>query len=401
MRKCLKFNRLFVYFFSFVLFSLGLCLSKTSDVSAYSFGSSSRLTWGVSSSSSTPDDFASYAQMYFNPQDGTRTYWATPLGNAAGIRMDFNNLPSAGLVNNIRLYSYTSIPKNSFVSFYLRYWGANPAGNADVNFNGFEMSNAHAFDISCSNNIDHINGNDSVNIDRTCLMTYYYTGDTTEALYLSGKLNFSAYGGGVQILPGTFVQVVDDVSGAGGGLTEAQLNGDFKIWLQAQLSNLYAQGADQLNALNQIKVALNAQDLNQTQTNNLIQDLIDQQDEERQAIQQGNQEAQDRWEADKAEEAEREEQGHDNADALGSTFRFEIRNPFMGLLGLFTNNCPVSIPTVAGMLGSSQTTYPCWFSSQTRGILTPVIGISASVLLFGFIVRGFLRKGNFSGGIEI
>lgn len=134
---------------------------------------------------------------------------------------------------------------------------------------------------------------------------------------------------------------------------------------------------------------------------NKLNDLRSDTQAQTREIEQGNEEAQDRWEADKQEEADREEAGQDDADTLGSTFHFEIRNPFMGLLGLFTNNCPVSIPTIAGMLGSSQTTYPCWFSSQTRGILTPVIGISASVLLFGFIVRGFLRKGNFSGGIEI
>lgn len=150
--------------------------------------------------------------------------------------------------------------------------------------------------------------------------------------------------------------------------------------LKNALSTLHSDNSSTLNALNNLRSETQAQT---------------------DVIEEGNEEAQDRWEADKQEEAEREEQGKDDADELGSTFHFEIRNPFMGLLGLFTNNCPVSIPTIASMVGSNQTVYPCWFSQQTRSILTPVIGISASVLLFGFIVRGFLRKGNFSGGIEI
>lgn len=118
-------------------------------------------------------------------------------------------------------------------------------------------------------------------------------------------------------------------------------------------------------------------------------------------IQSGNNEAQQRWEDDKQEESDREEAGQEDAEILGDLFSFNIANPFSGLLTLFTDSCPVSIPTIASMLGSNQTTYPCWFSSSTRSILTPVIGIFASVVLFGFVVRGFLNKGNFSGGIEI
>lgn len=120
-----------------------------------------------------------------------------------------------------------------------------------------------------------------------------------------------------------------------------------------------------------------------------------------QTMEESNDDAQARWEADKQEEAEREEQGQSDAGALGRAFSFSISNPFIGFLGLFTDSCPVSIPIISSMLHSEESSYSCWFSSQTRSIVTPVIGISASVLLFGFIVRGFLRKGNFSGGIEV
>ena len=140
----------------------------------------------------------------------------------------------------------------------------------------------------------------------------------------------------------------------------------------------------------------------------ILQEIADYQEDTITAInslrstqEQANDDAQDRWEADKEEQAEREEDASDDGDALKSTFRFEIRNPFMGLLGLFTNNCPVNIPTIAGMIHSEETVYQCWFSQSVRSVLTPVFGIAASVLLFGFIVRGFLNKGNFAGGIEV
>lgn len=120
------------------------------------------------------------------------------------------------------------------------------------------------------------------------------------------------------------------------------------------------------------------------------------------AIENQSKQEQEQYERDKQEEAEREQAGQDAAGELGGIFHFNIPNPFTGLFVLFTesNSC-VSIPTISSMLGSPETSYCPWFSGRVREILTPVIGISASMLLFGFVIHGFLQKGNFSGGIEV
>lgn len=75
-------------------------------------------------------------------------------------------------------------------------------------------------------------------------------------------------------------------------------------------------------------------------------------------------------------------------DSLVNLFNFNILNPFAPIFALFTdNNSCVNIPTIAGMLNSSETQYCPWFDSTTRDIVTPVVGLSATMLLFGFFVH--------------
>lgn len=143
--------------------------------------------------------------------------------------------------------------------------------------------------------------------------------------------------------------------------------------------------------LNTIDNSINSQT---TILNNSIESLRDSQD-------QANNDAQARWEADKEEEAEREEAIQDSADEMSGVFNFNIRNPFTAFLALFTDggSC-VSIPIIAGMVHSENTLYCPWFSAQTRNILTPVITLVASVLLIGFVV-GWLNSGDSNGSITI
>ena len=60
---------------------------------------------------------------------------------------------------------------------------------------------------------------------------------------------------------------------------------------------------------------------------------------------------------------------------------------------LFNDSGCVSIPTIAGMVGSDETTYCPWFDSSVRNILTPVFGFSSMILLFGFVIY-WLRGGS-------
>ena len=143
---------------------------------------------------------------------------------------------------------------------------------------------------------------------------------------------------------------------------------------------------------------------NQTQaiegTNESIDNLSDTVDSLNDSIGSLKQDEQNRYEDEKAEESAREEQGEEDMSDLTGTFNFSFRNPFLGLFAMFTESCPVNIPTIAGMIHAESSVYPCWFSSSTRSVLTPVMSISSSVLLFGYIVRKFLMGGSLNGSVE-
>lgn len=83
-------------------------------------------------------------------------------------------------------------------------------------------------------------------------------------------------------------------------------------------------------------------------------------------------------------------------NSLTNLFNFNFLNPFAPLFFLFTDNSQcVSIPIIAGLLNSEETTYCPWFSSDVRNIVTPVVGLSSTMLLFGFLVRWLgARSGN-------
>lgn len=92
-------------------------------------------------------------------------------------------------------------------------------------------------------------------------------------------------------------------------------------------------------------------------------------------------------------------------DSLTRLFNFNFLNPFVPLFSLFSNqdSC-AQIPTLAGMLHSESSTVCPFFDSNVRSILTPVLGISGMMLVFGFAVKWLgAQSGNFfedSGGIS-
>lgn len=93
------------------------------------------------------------------------------------------------------------------------------------------------------------------------------------------------------------------------------------------------------------------------------------------------------------------------SQTFSNLFNFSFFNPFAPLFGLFMSQdrC-VQIPTLASMLHSNESSVCPWFSSSIRSIVTPVLGISSVMLLFGFVVRWLgSRSGNFiedSGGVD-
>lgn len=91
--------------------------------------------------------------------------------------------------------------------------------------------------------------------------------------------------------------------------------------------------------------------------------------------------------------------------SLTSLFSFDFINPFAPIFNLFNNDSCAQIPTLAGMLHSQETEICPWFDSSVRNIVTPVLGLSSMMLVFGFVVRWLgSRSGNFiedSGGVDI
>lgn len=122
-----------------------------------------------------------------------------------------------------------------------------------------------------------------------------------------------------------------------------------------------------------------------TNINTSLADLNDNQLATIDAIESQSQQQSDQYEQEKQEEAEREESIQGNADDASSTFSFQIQNPFSAM---FTDvNCPARIPQLAQWLHSPTSTYNCWFPHSVRDVLTPVISILATMILFGFVIK--------------
>lgn len=74
--------------------------------------------------------------------------------------------------------------------------------------------------------------------------------------------------------------------------------------------------------------------------------------------------------------------------SLISMFTFSFINPFAPIFQMFSdNNSCAQIPTIASMIHSEETQVCPWFDSTTRNIVTPVLGLAAMMLVFGFAVR--------------
>lgn len=105
------------------------------------------------------------------------------------------------------------------------------------------------------------------------------------------------------------------------------------------------------------------------------------------AINAQTEQQEEQYEQEKQEESDREEQGFDSNDEASNVFGFSVSNPFDPLFAMFsTSNC-VSIPTIASLLNAPSSEYCSWFPLSIRQVLTPVLSISAMMLLFGFFIR--------------
>lgn len=106
------------------------------------------------------------------------------------------------------------------------------------------------------------------------------------------------------------------------------------------------------------------------------------------------------FQQNKQEEKDRENKGNDQSNKLGNLFSFTAFNPFSGLFGLFTGGSCKPIPTIGKMLNKPDASYCPWFPDNVRSILTPVLGISSMMLIFGFFIR-WLGGSDLDGTIKL
>ena len=136
-------------------------------------------------------------------------------------------------------------------------------------------------------------------------------------------------------------------------------------------------------------------DPNTQYLNNLVvqnQTIINQNNQLNNSINNQTVQQNQQFQQNKQEEKDRENKGNDQSNKLGNLFSFTAFNPFSGLFGLFTGGGCKPIPTIGKMLNKPDATYCPWFPNNVRSILTPVLGISSMMLIFGFFVR-WLHKG--------
>lgn len=94
------------------------------------------------------------------------------------------------------------------------------------------------------------------------------------------------------------------------------------------------------------------------------------------------------YEQDKQEEANREEQGNDDAVKASGIFNFKLANPFESIFSLFLSSSTcANIPVLASWVHSDTSTVCSWWPQNVRNVLTPVFGIASMMLLFGFLMR--------------
>lgn len=136
-------------------------------------------------------------------------------------------------------------------------------------------------------------------------------------------------------------------------------------------------------------------DPNTQYLNNLVvqnQTIINQNNQLNNSINNQTQQQNQQFQQNKQEEKDREDKGKNDSKKLGSIFSFTVMNPFSPIFDLFAGGSCRPIPTIGKMLNKPNATYCPWFPNNIRSILTPVLGISAMMLIFGFVIS-WLKKG--------
>ncbi|MBF1035167.1 MAG: hypothetical protein HXL12_00515 [Candidatus Nanosynbacter sp.] len=130
--------------------------------------------------------------------------------------------------------------------------------------------------------------------------------------------------------------------------------------------------------------------------NNLVvqnETIINQNNQLNNSINNQTEQQNQQFQQNKQEEKDREDKGKNDSKKLGSIFSFTVMNPFSPIFDLFAGGGCRPIPTIGKMLNKPNASYCPWFPGNIRSILTPVLGISAMMLIFGFVIRWLNNSG--------
>lgn len=287
------------------------------------------------------------------------------------------NIPFSAL-SNINLMSLRlnkSIPANSLVSLKI-VWQAESVGYTSViKYDGlqFEHNRSYLWD-SCQNIYGQPQNISGRTLTLTCNYIFYNSSETAIIDSIYGSHIFEVvHQSDVDDHLNVVISQVTSITLSNNGLSS-----DDRTWLESVIGSNSSDVSSVVSKLNEVKSEQQA-------TTNAVNNL-------NRTMEESNDDAQSRWEADKAEEAEREEQGKDDSDEVLSIFNFNFSNPFAPLLSMFSSSQCVNIPTISSWFHSSTNLYCSWWPQSVRNVATPIFALGSSMLLFGFLVRWIKTK---------
>lgn len=352
-----------------------------------------------------------------NNPSNTGYIWSSQW-TSSGSTMSTGNLSANGSPNNISFRRDGIIISSNNIdngNIYFRGYAdlkLNVSGSTDTIRGGigssYTLFNGNAFDIGLSPSIGVYNG--TVNVTSTNCSYTPANLDYSSSASVNCRVDFN---GSFPVgSPGNYIlnwRINGNAATNGGAGSQwanfvmfGGSNGSFRFndagsyihleYFSENDENMSNQLLGQITGQNNTIIGQNGQIINglgdiNSSINSSSQAQID-------AINEQTQQQEDQYNQEKEEESQREDEMDGQASQAESMFSFTFLNPFIGIFELFNDSGCVSIPTIAGMVGSDETTYCPWFDSSVRNILTPVFGLSSMILIFGFAVRWLGSSGD-------
>lgn len=382
MRKCIKklfntphinFTPVSLFYLSFI--SLFFACLLSGHANAYSFGSTgeSSVRAGTGYSSMT---------LYFNPTDGSHTYYgAYSAGQLQFVATSF--ISSDGYVSSVRVYS--DIPARTMFRFSIRFAGAQWKR---VVQQPFSTNDAFILDQSCSvqSTVAQTSTVTTIN-DVICSYLMYTDEALPSGFYLQGNL-LSFIGSNGEGLVATMPQWINYVyinDESGGSIDTSDLAEDVGNILgeirnnNTQNSYIYTRLGDMITLLGDFQDGQLSQSNIQTAVENGVADMVA-------AQEQANADAQSRWESDKQEQADKERNLEDQSGDLALSTPV-TGNPFASLFG--ATDC-VTLTTISSWFGREDS--PMRVCSPYPSQIRPVLNFVTSAIVTGLLIRLYYKK---------